>query len=84
MKSGKKIDMAISQRLGIRINKLMCEQKVSEQELAERINCSMQEVQRIIEGDLILPPYRIEMIANALGLSKSDLLQLVVHDNSTI
>ena len=66
----------IGRKLGVNIFTVMQNSGISREELAQRLQCSYREVCRILEGKIMLPPRRIAEIANVLGTTKHDLLNL--------
>lgn len=66
----------VGRKLGVNIFTVMQKSGISRDELARRLQCSYREVCRILEGKIMLPPRRIEEIANALQTTKHDLLNL--------
>lgn len=41
---------------------------------AQKIDFSMNDIHKLIEGRLFLPPFQLKKIADTLGVSKSDLM----------
>lgn len=66
----------VGRKLGVNIFTIMQNSGISREELAQRLQCSYREVCRILEGRFMLPPRRIVEIANALGTTKHELLNL--------
>ncbi len=66
----------IGRKLGVNIFTIMQKSGISREELAQRLQCSYREVCRILEGKFMLPPRRIAEVAEALGTTKHDLMNL--------
>ncbi len=61
-------------KLGANIAILMREAGISYEELATRLNFTLRDVSRLIEGRLLLPPRVLQEVADALGRTKEELL----------
>ena len=67
-------------RLGANIAILMREACISYEELATRLNFTLRDVYRLVEGRLLLPPKVLEKVAEALGRTKEDLMYYEAKD----
>lgn len=65
---------SIGRKLGVNIFTLMQDSGISHEELAKKLNYTVRDMYRVIEGRLMLPPIEIERIAKILGKTKSELL----------
>lgn len=66
----------VGRKLGVNIFTLMQKSGISRQDLAQKLQCSYRDVCRILEGKLMLTPRRIAAIAEVLGTTKHDLMNL--------
>lgn len=78
--------MDITRKIGINILKLMQENNVSREELADRLNYSYRDICKILDGRLILSPKEIEAFANFFGKSKQELSYLdnIIFDDKIL
>lgn len=63
-------------KLGANIFTIMQSSGISREDLAQKINYTYRDVCRMIEGKLILPPIELSRIADVLGTTKADLMNL--------
>ena len=66
----------VGRKLGVNIFTLMQKSGISREDLAQKLQCSYREVCRILEGKLMLTPRRVAEIAEILGTTKHDLMNL--------
>ena len=66
----------IGRKLGVNIFTIMQKSGISREDLAQKLQCSYREVCRILEGKLMLTPRRVAEIAEILGTTKHDLMNL--------
>lgn len=61
-------------KLGANIATLMREAGISYEELATRLDFTLRDVSRLIEGRLLLPPKGLQKVAEVLGRTKEELM----------
>jgi transcriptional regulator with XRE-family HTH domain len=68
------IKMDIIQNIRDNIYKELRKRNITLEEFCDKTNLSKEDVAKIILGEVLLPPYQIELIANVLGTTKQKIM----------
>lgn len=65
-------------KIGSRIKELALQNSIEIEELAYRLNYSYKDMNRILKGELIIPPIEIERIAKIFNKTKQEFIQEIL------
>ena len=66
-------------KIGSRIKELASQNGIEIQELAYRLNYSYKDMNRILEGELLITPIEIERIAKIFNKTKKEFIQEILR-----
>ena len=66
-------------KIGSRIKELSSQNNIEIQELAYRLNYSYKDMNRILEGELLITPIEIERIAKIFNKTKKEFIQEILR-----